>query len=77
MRILSLILDHTRDHSLPCESFQAEFPWLECDGNEFASVQCIEEDECFCVDPDTGMRVGGRSRPRDDINCDGKFALDL
>jgi len=32
----------------------------------------MEEDECFCIDPITVERIGVRSRPREDINCDGK-----
>ena len=73
MRVLLLILDH----GLSCESFQDQFPWLECDGDQFAPVQCIEEDECFCIDPHTGLRIGGRSRPWEDVNCDGKVILEL
>ena len=52
---------------------------MECDGNQFAPVQCMEEnEECFCVDPLTGIRVGhGRNRAREDINCDGKINVSI
>lgn len=57
-----------------CGDFQNQFPWLECDGDQFEQLQCIEENECFCVDPETGIRVSGRSFPRmADVDCGGKF----
>ena len=60
---------------LTCEILQPDFPWVECDGNQFAPVQCMEEDdECFCVDPVTGIRIGHRrNREREDISCDGNI----
>ena len=57
-----------------CQLLQLELPWLECDGNRFAPIQCMEEDECFCVNPLTGLRIDvQRNRPREDVNCDGKL----